>query len=562
VYDPSDPSSTPTDSFDSLVTPQAPTGPFADLVPAAAAQYGVPQSVLNWVGSHESNWRPDPGSPSSGPDAPVGPWQFKPSTARDVGVDPMDLKSSTFGAARYLRKLFDQTGNWSDAVSHYGTFSSGQPVKDVLLKLAFEKHMSNTNTPMNSAGDIQVPDPTVPIFASWDQPDPSQQQQPPATPPGSMFGGVNPSASYLTAQQPGGADWSSTLLRLAAGFAGKQTIGQGISAAADNLLQGRQQDQSLAAQRQGLALQQDQFGLAQIGQRQKMAEMQLMAQKTAQGYMELGVPPQRALQLATSALAGLGGGNPQTAMPDLSGLTTNGGKATKGDVWIGPDGTGFQELLHPYGPPTYIDTTKGQPVPSLPQGSMPQTMSAYKTLNQDDSKAYGQAWNDATTAVNNVAKYRTLSDLAQQAQATGVAGPGLMAQAQRLWAQNFNPTGNAAVQTQLMSQMSNDLMTARLQMLRGLGQVRNSELKMLLQSNPNPATMSPAAVKAITDYMENQAMWKQKAITDYQAQGNRAGGWRDFYSKWQQDNPSPALDTGSAALTGKTSTGVGYSLAQ
>ena len=101
---------------------------FAPHVAAASAAFNVPAPVLAWVGQHENNFQNRPGMLDTRDNqAPLGPWQFKPSTGAQFGLstpaDFADPQKSTNAAAQYLRKLYDQTGDWESAIARYGTFS-------------------------------------------------------------------------------------------------------------------------------------------------------------------------------------------------------------------------------------------------------------------------------------------------------------------------------------------------------------------------------------------------------------------------------------------------------
>jgi hypothetical protein len=129
----------------------APAG-YAPLIQQAAAKHGVPADVLAWVGQRESSFRPDAvGIPTSTGRA-QGMYQFMPSTAADLGIDPMNPAQAIDGAARYLRKLFDaHGGNWEAAVKAYGTFATGVG-RDRQVHADFEKRFGN---PKADAGGFQ-----------------------------------------------------------------------------------------------------------------------------------------------------------------------------------------------------------------------------------------------------------------------------------------------------------------------------------------------------------------------------------------------------------------------
>lgn len=120
---------------------------FEPMLQQAATKYGVPLGVLHWVGYHESAWNPGAiGIPTS--DGPaLGMFQFKASTAKELGINPMDPAQSIDGAARYLRHLYDQTGDWTAAVERYGTFSTGMGARrDAMAKAGFRQYAGDQAT--------------------------------------------------------------------------------------------------------------------------------------------------------------------------------------------------------------------------------------------------------------------------------------------------------------------------------------------------------------------------------------------------------------------------------
>ena len=45
--------------------------------------------------------------------------QFMPATAKELNVDPLNPAQAIWGAARYLKWLFDTTGSWPLALAAY-----------------------------------------------------------------------------------------------------------------------------------------------------------------------------------------------------------------------------------------------------------------------------------------------------------------------------------------------------------------------------------------------------------------------------------------------------------
>jgi hypothetical protein len=89
--------------------------PYANLYTRAGARYGVDPSLLAAVASQESGFDADAVSPAGA----EGLMQFMPSTARGLGVDPLDPASSVDGAAKYLSGLQDRFGSTALALAAY-----------------------------------------------------------------------------------------------------------------------------------------------------------------------------------------------------------------------------------------------------------------------------------------------------------------------------------------------------------------------------------------------------------------------------------------------------------
>jgi hypothetical protein len=118
--------------------------PFQQTMQQAAKQYGVPLPVLQWTIGHESGFSPGAVNKISGA---TGIAQFMPQTAKQRGVNPTDPVSSINGAASYLSDLYQQTGNWADAVAKYGTFSPTVGSQDQPRRQGFVTAMQNAGVP-------------------------------------------------------------------------------------------------------------------------------------------------------------------------------------------------------------------------------------------------------------------------------------------------------------------------------------------------------------------------------------------------------------------------------
>jgi cell wall-associated NlpC family hydrolase len=89
--------------------------PYADLFSRAASRYGVDPSVLAAMASQESRFNSQAVSPAGA----QGLMQFMPSTAKGLGVNPLDPASAIDGAARYLSSLTKQFGSTDLALAAY-----------------------------------------------------------------------------------------------------------------------------------------------------------------------------------------------------------------------------------------------------------------------------------------------------------------------------------------------------------------------------------------------------------------------------------------------------------
>ncbi len=130
------------------------------IVQRAARETGVPANLIRAVIQVESGGNPRAVSPTGA----IGLMQLMPGTARELGVNPWDPYQNILGGARYLKKMYQLTGNWRDALVAYnagpGSWRSGRAPKssygyaDKVLKLA---GMIGA-TPVNTGALLRTPD--------------------------------------------------------------------------------------------------------------------------------------------------------------------------------------------------------------------------------------------------------------------------------------------------------------------------------------------------------------------------------------------------------------------
>lgn len=91
------------------------------VIEQAAAQYGVPPDVLEYVAGVESRWGAGAGLDQPGAAGELGVFQQTPAFRQDYGVtDPLDTQMAAAAAARALRRFADRAdGDWGAALVGY-----------------------------------------------------------------------------------------------------------------------------------------------------------------------------------------------------------------------------------------------------------------------------------------------------------------------------------------------------------------------------------------------------------------------------------------------------------
>ncbi|WP_237656651.1 lytic transglycosylase domain-containing protein [Cronobacter turicensis] len=91
---------------------------YRDLLEQAGARHGVPEGLMTALGGKESSYNPEAVSSAGA----VGLTQVMPGTWRDMGYTDEQMQSpeyQTDAGARYLAKMYQQFGNWRDALQAY-----------------------------------------------------------------------------------------------------------------------------------------------------------------------------------------------------------------------------------------------------------------------------------------------------------------------------------------------------------------------------------------------------------------------------------------------------------
>jgi soluble lytic murein transglycosylase-like protein len=130
------------------------------LIAQQAVANGVPPQIALAVAQQESGtaqWTPN-GNLVTGTSGEIGVFQLMPATAAGLGVDPTDVNQNIAGGVGLLAQLYQQYGNWPEALSAYNSGSpTGSPIYAANVLAA-----AGYNTDTGSSSGSTLPTVTLP----------------------------------------------------------------------------------------------------------------------------------------------------------------------------------------------------------------------------------------------------------------------------------------------------------------------------------------------------------------------------------------------------------------
>jgi Transglycosylase SLT domain len=131
------------------------------LITSVANQFGVPASIALGVAQKESGFNQN----AVGAAGEIGVFQLMPATASGLGVNPSDLNQNVTGGVSLLASLYQQFGNWSDALAAYNAgpthLAAGQSYASSILGSISDPSvdpLASSGDPVASSGDSLAAD--------------------------------------------------------------------------------------------------------------------------------------------------------------------------------------------------------------------------------------------------------------------------------------------------------------------------------------------------------------------------------------------------------------------
>jgi len=97
--------------------------------------YSVPKEIVHSVIQTESSWKPYAFGSQTSSGRAVGLMQLMPATAKMLGVNPFVPEQNVMGGVKFLSQLYDQYGNWNDALAHYNAGGKLDPGRGYAAKV-------------------------------------------------------------------------------------------------------------------------------------------------------------------------------------------------------------------------------------------------------------------------------------------------------------------------------------------------------------------------------------------------------------------------------------------
>lgn len=100
--------------------PPSRAAPYLELIREAEHRHDLPHNLVARVIYQETRFREDiiNGTVRS-PAGAIGIGQFMPATAAELGIDPLNVAQAIDAVGRYLRWLYNTTGDWPRAIAAY-----------------------------------------------------------------------------------------------------------------------------------------------------------------------------------------------------------------------------------------------------------------------------------------------------------------------------------------------------------------------------------------------------------------------------------------------------------
>lgn len=99
---------------------------YDDVFDRVSKEQGVPKPILRALAQNESSMNRDSIGRKTKHGQAVGIMQLMPATIKELGIsDPFDPYENIAGGAKWLKKAYDKSGNWKDAVGMYNAGHQG-----------------------------------------------------------------------------------------------------------------------------------------------------------------------------------------------------------------------------------------------------------------------------------------------------------------------------------------------------------------------------------------------------------------------------------------------------